>query len=156
MKTFALAGRVGDAQCEAGDDLSIEELDARLPCELAAQPGSGQPKIVAYRVDRSTNDHGSLLSGHAPEVVHLDDFGKRSVLARQRLQGVLQFQHAHLPTAALGDNLDVCVPGNPAPGSATLRRAERARMIDEHLPHHPRHQREKMSAVDEQRFSSLE
>jgi hypothetical protein len=73
---------VGDAQCEAGDDLSIEELDALLPCELAAQPGSGQPKIVAYRVDRSTNDHRCLLSGHASEVMHLDDFGKRSVLAR--------------------------------------------------------------------------
>jgi hypothetical protein len=54
-----------------------------LPCELAAQPCPGETKIMAYGVDRSPCDDGSLFRSHASEVVHFDDLSKRLILASQ-------------------------------------------------------------------------
>jgi hypothetical protein len=127
-----------------------------LPRELAAQPGARQAKVMAHDVDRSADDHRGLLGSHAAEVVHFHHVGKRLVLARERFQGVLQFQHVQLPTAAPGDHFDVHVPLNTTFGSPALRGADRACMVDQHLPHHPRHQREKVCAVHEHRLHILE
>ena len=117
--------------------------------QLAAKPGPRKPKIMPYDVDRSADHRGGLLGGHAAEVMHFEDLGKRLALTLESLERVLQFEDVQLPVTARGNDLDVRVPGNPALGSAPLGSAERARMIDQHLPHDPGHQRKKVRAIDE-------
>ena len=53
-------------------------------------------------------------------------------------------------------DFDVGIPREVLLAAAALRRGMRSRVIDQHLAHHPRHQRQKMGAVRSVRLAVME
>ena len=111
---------------------------------------------MAYRVNGSTDHQRRLFGRHATEVVHFDDLRQWLIVARQRVERIVQIEHP--PGVFPGGCLpfDAGVPASRRVAAAAFRRATRARVIDEHLSHDTRHEREKVRAIGESRLAVFE
>jgi hypothetical protein len=120
---------------------SREERVRRSACKLASQPGSSKAKLVPDHVNRPPGCRGRFFSGHAGEVVHLDNLSHRAVFPFERLERSVEIQHLHITAAVLCLHFDLVVPGYAAVARAALGRGSSPSVIDEQLPHDPRGER---------------
>ena len=96
-----------------------------------------------------------LFRGHPAEVVHLDDFGKRGFFAFKCFEGSVEVQELDVLGRMLAGDLEARLPGDAFLAAASLGGDVRARGINEDLPHHPRHQGQKVHAIRDLRFAIL-
>ena len=107
---------------------------------------------MAHDVRGAADGHRRFFCRHPAKVVHLDDLGQRGLLALERLERAVEIQQLEFLRSTLVADFDVRVPGNRRLSPAALGRGVRTCVVDQHLPHHPRHQRQKMRAIGEVRI----
>ena len=101
---------------------------------------------MPHYVNRLLRRVGNLLSRHPSEVPHLDHLDQRRIFARQSIQSGIQIQQLDRIEARAAPRGNAGVPlGLPIAG--TFLRGPRARVIHQHLPHHPRGDRQEMNPV---------
>jgi hypothetical protein len=100
-------------------------------------------------VNRSADSEGHFLGRHTTEVVHLDDLGGPRVFAFKGLERSVEIQYVELLGPAVVPDLHVRIPWHARLAAATFAGASHSRVVDQHLAHHARHEREKVRAVSD-------
>jgi hypothetical protein len=125
-----------------------------LSCQFPPEPGVGQSQLVAHHVHRPAHHFRRLLRGHAAEIAHFDEFGKRTVLLRQRIHRKVEFQKPGLLAARVRFHLDgrirLDAPVAPARGSPS------AGMVDQDPPHRLGDHCKEVSPIGELDFGMAE
>src|SRR5688572_6068583 len=114
--------------------------------ELDGQPGSCGPKVALHRRQRQIHRTGDLLERQSAKIPLLDHSSLAFIELLQPFERLIEFFHA-IEIDPGGPRLIAQFQKRNAP--AAFRRDACAHMIDEHVPHHSRGDREKVITAPE-------
>ena len=129
---------------------------SELAFERAAKPRAGEPQLMSDHVNRAADRQRDLLGCHPAEVVHLDRLGEVGVLTFEPFERPVQVEQLELFGSTGALYLDLAIPRHARLASPALAGGTRARVIDQDLTHHPRHERQKVCPVGDVRFGVVE
>jgi hypothetical protein len=110
---------------------------------------------MLHDVKRAANGQGRFISRHSAEIMHFDDLCQRRFATLEGLEGHVQVEQLERLGPVIAGDFYVCVPRDASFTSATFRRAAPTCVVDQHLPHRPRHECQKMRSVRDVRLGTL-